>query len=57
MTSTFDNKTYSQLLAEIPLQVIETEDEYERILKVAEHLTLKKILLQRSEIWTNYLSE
>jgi HTH-type transcriptional regulator/antitoxin HigA len=57
MTSTFDNKTYSQLLAEIPLQVIETEDEYERILKVAEHLTLKNILLQRSEIWTNCLSE
>ncbi len=57
MTITFDNKTYSQLLADIPPQVIETEDEYERILKVAEHLTLKKILLQRSELWTNCLSD
>lgn len=42
MNSNFDNKTYSQLLAEIAPQVIETEEEYERLLKVAEYLTLKK---------------
>ena len=35
MTITFDDKTYSQLLAEIAPQVIETEAEYERLLKVA----------------------
>ncbi|MDB9473947.1 helix-turn-helix domain-containing protein [Dolichospermum circinale] len=42
MNSNFDNKTYSQLLAEIAPQVIETEEEYERLLKVAEYLTFKK---------------
>ncbi|TAE58540.1 MAG: transcriptional regulator [Nostocales cyanobacterium] len=44
MTITFDDKTYSQLLAEIAPQVIETEEEYERLLKVAEFLTFKKNL-------------
>ncbi|MDB9524066.1 transcriptional regulator [Dolichospermum circinale CS-1225] len=44
MNSNFDNKTYSQLLAEIAPQVIETEEEYERLLKVAEFLTFKKNL-------------
>ena len=44
MTITFDDKTYSQLLAEIAPQVIETEAEYERLLKVAEFLTFKKNL-------------
>ncbi|MFM5892113.1 MAG: type II toxin-antitoxin system HigA family antitoxin [Dolichospermum sp.] len=44
MTLTFDDKTYSQLLAEIAPQVIETEAEYERLLKVAEFLTFKKNL-------------
>ena len=44
MTITFDDKTYSQLLAEIAPQVIETEVEYERLLKVAEYLTFKKNL-------------
>jgi HTH-type transcriptional regulator/antitoxin HigA len=35
MTITFDNKSYSQLLADIHLKIIETEDDYQRILKVA----------------------
>ncbi|HLP90180.1 MAG TPA: transcriptional regulator [Nostocaceae cyanobacterium] len=42
MTLTFDKNKYSQLLAEIAPQIIETEAEYERLLKVAEELTLKK---------------
>ena len=42
MTITFDRNTYSQLLAEIAPQVIETEEDYERFLKVAEYLTFKK---------------
>lgn len=44
MTIIFDNKSYSQLLAEIAPQVIETEEEYERLLKIAEFLTFKKNL-------------
>ncbi|MEY3223325.1 MAG: Antitoxin HigA [Cyanobacteriota bacterium] len=35
MTLTFDRNTYSQLLADIAPQVIETEEDYERLLKVA----------------------
>lgn len=42
MTLTFDKNKYSQLLAEIAPQIIETEAEYERLLKVAEELTFKK---------------
>lgn len=42
MTLTFDQNAYSQLLAEIAPQVIETETEYERLLKVAERLTFNK---------------
>lgn len=42
MTLTFDQNAYSQLLAEIAPQVIETETEYQRLLKVAESLTFKK---------------
>ncbi|HLO87181.1 MAG TPA: transcriptional regulator [Nostocaceae cyanobacterium] len=42
MTLIFDKKVYSQLLAEIAPQIIETEQEYERLLKVAESLTFKK---------------
>lgn len=42
MTLTFDRNTYSQLLAEIAPKVIETEEDYERFLKVAEYLTFKK---------------
>jgi HTH-type transcriptional regulator/antitoxin HigA len=44
MTIIFNNKTYGQLLADIAPQVIETEAEYERLLKIAEYLTLKKNL-------------
>ena len=50
MTITFDDKTYSQLLAEIAPQVIETEAEYERLLKVAEFLTFKKNLTPEERI-------
>lgn len=42
MTLTFDTNAYIQLLAEIVPKVIETEEDYERFLKVAEHLTFKK---------------
>jgi HTH-type transcriptional regulator/antitoxin HigA len=42
MTLTFDQAAYSHLLAEFVPQVIETEEEYERILKVAEQLTFNK---------------
>ncbi len=44
MMTIFDTRNYSQLLAEIAPQVIETEAEYERLLKVAEYLTFKKNL-------------
>jgi HTH-type transcriptional regulator/antitoxin HigA len=50
MTLTFDDKTYSQLLAEIAPQVIETEAEYERLLKVAEFLTFKKNLTPEERV-------
>ena len=50
MTITFDDKTYSQLLAEIAPQVIETEAEYERLLKVAEFLTFKKNLTPEERV-------
>jgi len=42
MTLTFDSNIYSQLLAEIAPQVIETEAEYNRLLQVAEKLTFTK---------------
>ncbi|QYX30018.1 helix-turn-helix domain-containing protein [Sphaerospermopsis torques-reginae] len=42
MTLTFDTDAYVQLLAEIVPKVIDTEEEYERFLKVAEFLTFKK---------------
>jgi HTH-type transcriptional regulator/antitoxin HigA len=42
MTLTFDTIAYRQLLVEIAPKVIDTEEEYERFLKVAEHLTFKK---------------
>ena len=44
MTIIFNNKTYGLLLADIAPQIIETEAEYERLLKIAEYLTLKKNL-------------
>ncbi|MEH2248299.1 helix-turn-helix domain-containing protein [Nostoc sp.] len=42
MTFTFDETAYGNLLAEIAPKVIETEEEYERILAVVERLTFAK---------------
>jgi len=42
MMITFDRATYSNLLAEIAPKVIETEDEYDRLLVIAERLTFAK---------------
>ncbi|MBD2517287.1 transcriptional regulator [Nostoc sp. FACHB-973] len=42
MTLTFDQAAYSNLLAEVAPKLIETEEEYERILKIAERLTFAK---------------
>jgi HTH-type transcriptional regulator / antitoxin HigA len=39
MTLTFDNNTYTNLLAEIVPKVIENEGEYDRALAIAERLT------------------
>jgi HTH-type transcriptional regulator / antitoxin HigA len=42
MTQTINLEIYSQLVAEVTPKVIETEDEYEQFLAVAERLTFKK---------------
>ena len=42
MMLTFDRATYSNLLAEIAPRAIESEDEYDRLLAVAERLTFAK---------------
>ena len=42
MILTFDRTTYSNLLAEVAPKVIETEDEYARLLVIAERLTFAK---------------
>ncbi|NJM74115.1 MAG: transcriptional regulator [Scytonema sp. RU_4_4] len=42
MTLTFDQSIYRNLLAEVAPVAIETEEEYERVLKVVEQLTFKK---------------
>ena len=42
MILTFDRATYSSLLAEVTPKVIETEDEYDRLLVIAERLTFAK---------------
>jgi HTH-type transcriptional regulator/antitoxin HigA len=44
MTLTIDKILYSNLLAEITPQVIETEEEYDRILGIVEGLTFSKTL-------------
>lgn len=41
MTLTFDQNTYRHLLAEVAPVAIETEQEYERVLKLVEQLTFK----------------
>jgi HTH-type transcriptional regulator / antitoxin HigA len=42
MTLTFDQNTYRNLLVEFVPVVIETEEEYERVLTIVEQLTFKK---------------
>jgi HTH-type transcriptional regulator/antitoxin HigA len=42
MTLTFDQDAYRNLLAEVAPKVIETEEEYNHTLAVAERLTFKK---------------
>jgi HTH-type transcriptional regulator / antitoxin HigA len=42
MTQTINLKVYGQLVAEVKPKVIETEDEYEHFLAVAEQLTFKQ---------------
>ncbi len=42
MTFTFDQNSYRNLLAEVVPVVIETEEEYDRVLKLVEELTFKK---------------
>ncbi len=42
MTLTFDKNTYRNLLTEVIPVAIDTEEEYDRILKVVEELTFKK---------------
>ncbi len=42
MTLTFDQNTYRNLLIEVVPVAIDTEQEYERVLKVVEELTFKK---------------
>jgi HTH-type transcriptional regulator/antitoxin HigA len=42
MTLTFNPKVYSNLLSEYIPQVIETEEEYDRVLAIAENLTFAK---------------
>ena len=42
MILTFDGATYSKLLAEIAPRAIETQEEYDRLLAVAERLTFAK---------------
>ncbi len=44
MTQTFDQVIYSNLLAQVAPQVIETEEEYDRALELAEHFTFAKNL-------------
>jgi HTH-type transcriptional regulator / antitoxin HigA len=42
MTQTINLKVYGQLVADVKPKVIETEDEYEQFLVVAERLTFKQ---------------
>ena len=42
MTLTFDTKAYSNLLSQYIPQVIETEEEYDSVLKIVEKLTFAK---------------
>jgi len=50
MILTFDRTTYSNLLAEIAPKAIETEEEYDRLLAVAQRLTFAKNLTPEEKI-------
>ena len=50
MTLTIDKILYSNLLAEITPQVIETEEEYDRILAIVERLTFSKTLTPEERV-------
>ena len=50
MILTFDGATYSKLLAEIAPRAIETEEEYDRLLAVAERLTFAKNLTPEERV-------
>lgn len=50
MILTFDRATYSNLLAEIAPKAIETEEEYNRFLAVAERLTFAKNLTPEERV-------
>jgi HTH-type transcriptional regulator/antitoxin HigA len=50
MTLTFDGATYSKLLADIAPRAIETEEEYDRLLAVAQRLTFAKNLTPEEKV-------
>ena len=50
MILTFDGASYSKLLAEIAPRAIETEEEYDRLLAVAERLTFAKNLTPEEKV-------
>jgi len=50
MTIIIDKILYSNLLAEITPQVIETEEEYDRILAIVERFTFSKILTPEERV-------
>ncbi|CAC5345915.1 MULTISPECIES: hypothetical protein [Planktothrix] len=50
MTLTIDKILYSNLLAKITPQVIETEEEYDRILAIVEGLTFSKTLTPEERV-------
>ncbi|NJK70277.1 MAG: transcriptional regulator [Microcoleus sp. SU_5_3] len=55
MTLTFDRSTYNKLLAETAPKTIETEEEYDRFLAVAERLTFAKNLTLEEKVLYNLL--
>lgn len=50
MTLTIDKTLYSNLLAEISPQVIETEEEYDRILAIVERFTFSQTLTPEERV-------
>ncbi|CAD0219025.1 putative transcription regulator with HTH domain [Planktothrix agardhii] len=50
MTLTFDNTVYNNLLAKISPQVIETEEEYDRILAIVERFTFSQTLTPEERV-------